>query len=96
MGGKVGENPAALRAGVFSLFSKNLRGCSNAPPPSSRVRVNGWFELVGLDLKRTDVRRARGYFGRCIGFFIPLNANVARHSEEFNVRAFRVDTGQEL
>ena len=33
MGGKVGENPAALRAAVFSLASKNLRGRSNAPPP---------------------------------------------------------------
>ena len=33
MGGKVGENPAALRAAVFSLSSKNLRGGrSNAPP----------------------------------------------------------------
>ena len=31
MGGKVGENPAALRAAVFSLSSKNLRG--DAPPP---------------------------------------------------------------
>ena len=42
MGGKVGENPAALRAAVFSLSSKNLRGGggrSNAPPPS-RARVN--------------------------------------------------------
>ena len=39
-GGKVGENPAALRAAVFSLASKNLRGGgrSNAPPPS-RARV---------------------------------------------------------
>ena len=36
MGGKVGENPAALRAAVFSLSSENLRGGggrSNAPPP---------------------------------------------------------------
>ena len=34
MGGKVGENPAALRAAVFSLSSKNLRGGgrSNASP----------------------------------------------------------------
>ena len=32
MGGKVGENPAALRAAVFSLSSKNLGGGrSNAP-----------------------------------------------------------------
>ena len=58
--------------------------------------VNGWFELVGLDLKRTDVCRARGYFGRCIGFFITLNANMAGYPEEFNVPAFHVDTGQEL
>ena len=40
MGGKVGENPAALRAAVFSLASKNLRGeRSNAPlppPPAGR------------------------------------------------------------
>ena len=41
MGGKVGENRAALRAAVFSLSSKNLRGGgrSNAPPPPSRARV---------------------------------------------------------
>ena len=33
MGDKVGENPAALRAAVFLLSSKNLRGGrSNAPP----------------------------------------------------------------
>ena len=50
MGGKVGENPAALRAAVFSLSSKNLRGGgrSNAPPPS-RARVN---------LTRLPVRRS--------------------------------------
>ena len=30
MGGKVGENPAALRAAVFSLSSKNLRGGGGA------------------------------------------------------------------
>ena len=36
----MGENPAALRAAVFLLSSKNLRGGgrSNAPPPS-RARV---------------------------------------------------------
>ena len=35
MGGKVGENPAALRAAVFSLSSKNLRGggAFKRPPP---------------------------------------------------------------
>ena len=31
MGGKVGKNPAAPRAAVFSLASKNLRGRSNTP-----------------------------------------------------------------
>ena len=37
MGGKVGENPAALRAAVSSLASKNLRvgggGAFKRPPP---------------------------------------------------------------
>ena len=35
MGGKVGEkeNPAALRAAVFSLSAKNLRGTFKRPPP---------------------------------------------------------------
>ena len=39
MGGKVGENPAALRAAVFSLSSKNLRGggaFKRPPPPAGR------------------------------------------------------------
>ena len=42
MGGKVGENPAALRAAVFLLSSKNLRGggVQTPPPPPSRARVN--------------------------------------------------------
>ena len=41
MGGKVGENPAALRAAVFSLSSKNLRGggAFKRPPPAGR-RLN--------------------------------------------------------
>ena len=45
MGGKVGENPAALRATVFSLSSKNLRGAFKRPPPPSRAWVNWglWF-----------------------------------------------------
>ena len=33
MGGKVGENPAALRAAVFSLSSKNLRGGGGVQTP---------------------------------------------------------------
>ena len=42
MGGKVGENPAALRAAVFSLSSKNPRGGgrSNAPPSRARVKTH--------------------------------------------------------
>ena len=42
MGDKVGENPAALRAAVFLLSSKNLRGGAfkRPPPPPSRARVN--------------------------------------------------------
>ena len=41
MGGKVGENQAALRATVFSLASKNLRGGGGAfKRPPSRARVN--------------------------------------------------------
>ena len=39
MGGKVGENPAALRAAVFLLSLKNLRGGVQTPPPPSRARV---------------------------------------------------------
>ena len=36
MGGKVGENPAALRDAVFSLSSKNLRGGRSNNPPVGR------------------------------------------------------------
>ena len=38
MGDNVGENPAPLRAAVFSLSSKNLRGAFKRPP-LSRARV---------------------------------------------------------
>ena len=43
MGGKVGENPAALRAAVFSLSSKNLRGGAfkRPPPPAGRGICHG-------------------------------------------------------
>ena len=45
MGDKVGENPAALRAAVFLLSSKNLRrgGRSNAPPPARRGLRHLWW-----------------------------------------------------
>ena len=39
-GGKVGENPAALRAAVFSLSSKNLRGAFKRPPPPAGRGLN--------------------------------------------------------
>ena len=55
MGSKEGENPAALRAAVFLLSSKNLRGGrSNAPPPS-RARVKG---RVPPFLHKVVLRRA--------------------------------------
>ena len=38
-GSKVGENTAAMRATVFSLSSKNLRGGGVQTPPPSRARV---------------------------------------------------------
>ena len=53
-GGKVGENPAALRAAVFSLSSKNLRGGGAFKRPPSRARVNslvsGWYSLLVEDM----------------------------------------------
>ena len=51
MGGKVGENPAALRAAVFSLSSKNLRGGgrSNAPPPAGRGLIGEAFFFFNTD-----------------------------------------------
>ena len=69
MGGKVGENPAALRAPVFLLSSKNLRGGrSNASPPAGRGLT---FALLGgclntplrffADSKKTAARSAAGF-----------------------------------
>ena len=46
----MGENPAALRAAVFSLASKNLRGGgrSNAPPPAGRglIEINIFYRML--------------------------------------------------
>ena len=67
MGDKVGENPAALRAAVFLISSKNLRGGVQTPPPSrARVNVFGYtifengsppvpvyVERVHIELERT-------------------------------------------
>ena len=58
----MGENPAALRAAVFSLSSKNPRGGgggrSNAPPPAGRglirAALGGKYYLlpdIGYNLK---------------------------------------------
>ena len=55
MGGKVGENPAARSAAVFSLSSKNLRGGAFKRPPPSRARVKKQlilcFDETKIDLK---------------------------------------------
>ena len=48
----MGENPAALRAAVFSLSSKNLRGggVQTPPPPAGRGLIVGplLYGLVSL------------------------------------------------
>ena len=60
MGGKVGENPAALRAAVFSLSSKNLRGGGVQTPPPSRARVNKQSEdIIHLKIHRIYNRSHR-------------------------------------
>ena len=43
----MGENPAALRAAVFLLSSKNLRGGgrSNAPPPAGRGLISNIYSI---------------------------------------------------
>ena len=54
MGGKVGENPAALRAAVFFgiLEKPEGGGRSNAPP--SRARVNLILTLLNIISGKTD------------------------------------------
>ena len=39
MGGRVGENPAALRAAVFFRYPRKTRGGGVQTPPPSRARV---------------------------------------------------------
>ena len=58
----MGENPAALRAAVFSLASKNLRGGgrSNAPPPqqgAGEVAVTNKMDhlLTNFQKNRTEI-----------------------------------------
>ena len=47
MGDKVGENPAALRAAVFLLSSKNLRGGAfkRPPPPAGRGLIDFYARI---------------------------------------------------
>ena len=61
MGDKVGENPAAPRAAVFSLSSKNLRGAFKRPPPAGRGLKNDFlviflqtilFDIFGVKLPK--------------------------------------------
>ena len=64
MGGKVGENPAALRAAVFSLSSKNLRGGVQTPPPSrARVKASpAYFSRNNLTTRwNTNVKLCRRF-----------------------------------
>ena len=48
MGGKVGENPAALRAAVFLLSAKNRRGVFKHPPAGRRLKGHVNLEIFGL------------------------------------------------
>ena len=68
MGGKVGENPAALRAAVFSLSSKNLRGGrSNAPPPAGR----GLIEPIIIILNNIIIIGREVYPAECAALGVP-------------------------
>ena len=80
MGGKVGENPAALRAAVFSLSSKNPRGGgrSNAPPPSRAHWVGAAMSPVDGATSPTFENVAL-CLGRCKEKF-PLKASYATRS----------------
>ena len=65
MGGKVGENPAALRAAVFLLSSKNLRGPFKRPPQQG-AGINANINIyLGLRLPRTQEPGGRGGGGSC-------------------------------
>ena len=51
---KVPQNPAALRAAIFSLSAKNLRGgCTNPPPVRARVKVRVLCGLFWIRKLRT-------------------------------------------
>ena len=45
MSHRVGENPAAMRAAIFSLSSKNFRGVAPPPPPLARVKKGEWQQI---------------------------------------------------
>ena len=63
-GGKVGENPAVLRAAVFSLSSKNLRGggAFKPPPPPSRARVKRTLEYFNIQVPHISPTAPLRYF----------------------------------
>ena len=46
MGGKVGENPAALRVAGFSLSSKTWGGGRSNVPPAGRGLRSNWFYVL--------------------------------------------------
>ena len=54
---KVAQNPAALRAAVFSLSAKNLRGGGVAPTPPVRARVNSLDNLYGIPYKFLSISK---------------------------------------
>ena len=64
MGGKAGENPAALRAAVFSLSSKSLRGGGAFKPPPPAGRGLKYAPTRTTSLRKKDTRE--------IGLTIPI------------------------
>ena len=64
----MGENPAALRAAVFSLSPKNLRGAFKRPPPAGRgLRWDGHFKctyvrkILMVKVRMREVRHDKVY-----------------------------------
>ena len=58
----MGENPAALRAAVFSLSSKKLRGGGGVQTPPSRARVKHHGDITcTIWMRRAPPERNPGY-----------------------------------
>ena len=67
MGGKMGENPAALRAAVFSLSLKNLREAFKRPPPAGRGGyLRGKPQYARPDPTQPNPTRTRDAFEKLI------------------------------